>query len=169
MSSDIQAVLQMWMRLCVALLAGPLLLAACAPGAGTSGASGSMPAAGSGTSTPQASGCPNAAATAHFVKAADVVLTLHDANQTSIIAQGQVVEIHLPDTTRWSLTGFGSGPLVLQQPAGFADLARHTCVWRFLAQADGSTTVSFSGRPICPPGQPCPQFILAVRFAIVVQ
>jgi hypothetical protein len=162
---------RIWMRPTL-VLAGVLLLAlaACASG-GEASTGGGTPTPIDGTPTPPLTtgGCPNPTAIPKPGQAANLVLTMRNANQTTAISQGQTLEIRLPDTTRWILTGFTSGLLVLQQPAGFVDAATHTCVWRFLAQAPGSAVVSFNGRPICKPGQMCPQYILALRFALAVR
>jgi len=148
-----------------------LLLTTCTPGAG----SGSSPGANSPPPSPQpttpssASSCPNPTAMPGFARPAKVVLTLAEANRPHTIADGQILEIRLPDTMSWSLVSFTPGPLQLEQPAGFTDLATHTCVWRFQAVARGTTTLSYNGRPICKPGQMCPMFIMAARFPITVQ
>jgi hypothetical protein len=75
-----------------------------------------------------------------------------------------LVQVRLPSTQQWTLTG-ANGIEVLQ-PAGIQSAG--ACIWNFRATQAGTATMSFTGRPLCEPRTPCPQYILAETFTVNV-
>jgi hypothetical protein len=80
---------------------------------------------------------------------------------------GDLVQVQLPITQRWSFTN-GQGPLMLLQPAGYEDGRANVCVWNFRASALGTSTLLFSGTAICESNVPCPQYVLAEKYTVQV-
>ena len=152
-----------------------MLLACALTGCGSSGGTGPGPGS-SPTPTPTAGqgygtahGCPSDAVVSPEPPAAQVTVTLSDANRTHPAHVGVVVEIRLPFGLRWAGPTMQGAGLQLQAPAGYASLSLGMCIWRLNALQAGMTTLTFTARALCRDGQLCPRFVLAVPFTIVVK
>jgi hypothetical protein len=149
------------------------LLAVALAGCGSSGGTGSGPGS---TPTPTASqgygtahGCPSDAVVTPEPPAANVTVTLSDANRTRTAHVGDVIEIQLPFGLRWAGPVISGGGLQLQTPAGYASRSKGMCIWRLNALHAGTTGLTFSAMALCNDSHLCPQFVLAVPFTIVVK
>jgi hypothetical protein len=158
----------------IGLLAAMIgLLAACGPSTvGSGGTNGSNQASATATAAALASlnGCPSQE-TPTGIKPADVVLTQNGGfDQSASAKQGQILEIRLLATMRWSLATANAGPaLAPESPAGWYNRALGACIWRFSANAAGTATLQYTGTPVCAPGSACPTFALAQAYMITVQ
>jgi hypothetical protein len=149
----------------------PFGLAACGLTGGSSSGPGSTP-----TPTPTTvqgygttHGCPSDTVVTPAPPAANVTVTLTDANAPVTAHVGEVIEIQLPFGLRWSGPTISGGGLHLQTPSGYASTATGMCIWRFSALRAGTTHLTFVARAICQQGQYCPQYIMAIPFTIVVK
>lgn len=150
--------------LCVVLFT----LAACGSstttGAGSTPTSGTTPTAGK---TP--SGCPNTAGVTPSQKIPNVTLHVADGNSTSSAHQGDLIEVQLPISQKWSGPTTSQGVLELQSPYGYVEPTLKMCIWQFVAKGSGTAHLNFTGRAICLPGQLCPQYVMSVPFVVVVK
>lgn len=152
-------------------------LAACGTNVATTTGSPAAPTATSAPSptattgqTATSTGCPNRTNVTVQPDAANVVLKIADEQKATTVKKGEMLEIDLPFGHNWSNpTNNAASPLAMQNPSGYASPADQACVWRFAATNSGSTTLLFTGRPICSPDQMCPTYIMAVSFPIEVQ
>lgn len=149
-------------------IVSPVLLllfvfAACGP---TSTGPTPTPTSGQGYGT--AHGCPSDARVKPEPPTANVTLTLSDANVTVTAHVGDVIEIQLPFGQRWTGPTPSGGGLQLQTPAGYASTTKGMCIWRFHALGAGTTRLTFFARALCRKDQPCPHYVLAIPFTIVV-
>ncbi len=159
----------------VLIVSGVALLALALAGCGSSGGSG--PGSGSTpTPTPTSSqgygtthGCPSNAVVTPEPPAAQVTVTLSDANRALMAHVGDVIEIQLPFGLRWAGPTISGVGLQLQTPAGYASPSKGMCIWRLNAIQAGTTVLTFSAMALCTDGQLCPQYVLAVRFTMVVK
>lgn len=113
-------------------------------------------------------GCPGGLGAGTGVAAPALVLTIKDASHESRAHVGEVIQVRLPATQRWTLGKGGEGGLMLLQPAGYWDERLSTCVWNFKADKAGATTVRFVGTAICEPEQMCPAYAVDEEFSIAV-
>lgn len=157
---------------CGALLA--LAFAGCGPGGGSG--PGSTPTPTLPTPTPTSSqgygaahGCPSDVVVTPEPPAANVTVTLSDANRTLTAHIGDVIEIQLPFGLRWTGPSMAGAGLQLQTPAGYASLSKGMCIWRLNASQVGTTALMYSASAICTAGQTCPKFVLAFSFTIQVK
>ncbi len=148
-----------------------LVLAACVSSGGSGPGLGSTP-----TLTPTSSqgygtahGCPSDAVVTPEPPAANVTVKLSDANRTLTAHVGDVIEIQLPFGLRWTGPTISGRGLQLQTPAGYASPFTGMCIWRLSALHAGMTSFTFFAMALCNDGHPCPQFVLAVPFTIVVK
>lgn len=114
-------------------------------------------------------GCPSDLVVNPATANANVKIQANQANSTVTVQNGDVIAILLPFGQKWSGPTTSQGQLALQNPSGYAVKTDKTCVWRFVAQGTGTTTLSFRGQAICKSGGICPQYILNVPFTIVVK
>lgn len=125
-----------------------------------------------GTATPNtkavAKGCVDGAGGTVDVGAPALVLTLQDARHESTVHVGDVLQVRLPATQRWSMARGGTGTLATLQPAGYWDVKASACVWNFKAARAGATTLGFVGTALCEPGRPCPAYAIAEDFPVTV-
>ncbi|HZS75274.1 MAG TPA: hypothetical protein VFA41_01565 [Ktedonobacteraceae bacterium] len=151
----------------LALLA--LMLAACGANPGSGGGStGSAPA------TPthivvSPNGCPSTTVINTSPTPANVVLKPSNSAAPATAHVGDVIEVDLPFGHAWSGPTSSQGELHLQPPAGYELTPAKSCVWRFTAQAAGTTQLNFYGKAICKPGQMCPQYVLSVQFTVNIK
>jgi hypothetical protein len=148
------------------------ILAAC--GSNTTTGAGSTPtsAPGSGATTAPGKttgGCPNSAVVTPAQKVPNVTLHLANSHSTTSAHQGDLIEVQLPFGQMWSGPTTSQGTLELQSPYGYASPTLKMCIWQFVAKGAGTVHLNFSGRPICLPGQLCPQYIQAVPFIVEVK
>jgi hypothetical protein len=148
------------------------MLAAC--GSTTTTGAGSTPtsAPGSGATTVPGKttvGCPNRAVVTPLQKVPNVTLHVANSHSTSSARQGDLIEVQLPFGRQWSGPTTSQGALELQSPYGYANDTLKMCIWQFVAKGAGTAHLNFSGRPICLPGQLCPQYIQDVPFIIEVK
>jgi len=137
------------------------------PGPGTGSTPTLAPTPGQGYGT--AHGCPSDAVVTPEPPAANVTVTLSDANRMLTARVGDVIGIHLPFGLRWTGPAISGGELQLQTPAGYASPSIGMCIWRLSALHAGTTHLLFSAMALCNDGHPCPQYVLAVPFTIVVK
>ena len=145
------------------------------------GASGSGTSTGSGSSsnpTPAPTtvkgygttyGCPSDAVVNPPAGQPNVTIQLTDSNTTMNAHVGDVIEVHLPFGHMWSGPTAVPGNLQMQTPSGYALKTAKVCVWRFTATTSGTAHLQYAGKPICKPGELCPQYVLAANFAIDVK
>ena len=76
-------------------------------------------------------GCPSDAVVTSAPPAADVTITLSDANAVVAAHVGDVLEIHLPFGLRWTGPTISGSGLLVHTPAGYASTALGMCIWRF--------------------------------------
>ncbi len=149
------------MAVCIGGLAG------CGAGSGVNGGGGV-----SSTATPTmkaaVKGCPIGTGGAVDVGTPTLVLTITDANHESKAHVGDVIQVRLPATQRWTLDKEGAGILEMLQPAGYWDASASACIWNFRAAKVGATTVSFVGMALCEPKVPCPQYAIYEQFLVTV-
>ena len=155
----------LWLGSFIVVLA--FVLAACGtnPGSTSTGAPSSSPT----TTTAGTSGCPGGAAASAASSPANVVLKPSNSNTTVTARVGDVIEIDLPFGQAWTGPTSSQGELQLQTPGGYAMTATKMCVWRFTAQAAGTTQLNFYGKAICKAGQMCPQYIMNLPYTIVIK
>ncbi|MBA3823207.1 MAG: hypothetical protein H0X24_04770 [Ktedonobacterales bacterium] len=151
----------------VALIAAPLALclASCGASSTSSGNAGSLPVAGTTVATTAA--CPDMTKNVTWPTVASTQIS---ATQSSVSATvGERIEVVLPVTARWRFSpASGGSVLQLQQPAGYFDAVRQSCVWRFVAVAKGQTTLVYAKTALCVPGTKCSQVALALPIDITV-
>ncbi len=124
------------------------------------------------TASQAGNGCPSPQAPSSAGARPDVVLGGQSslAGGSASLATGQVLEVRLGSSLRWALTL--QDPTHVLAPAdgnGWFDASAQVCVWRFTAQTPGMVSLSYSGRPICPPAGACPQFIVESNFQVTVK
>jgi hypothetical protein len=143
-----------------------LLLAAC--GAPILGSGNGTPSPTT-TATPSTEHCP-VQQPPSGVTPADIVVNGGGQNATPVAMRvGQTLDIHTPAAYLW--TQSIDGPATVLRPRqdnGWYDATSGTCVWRFTALTAGQVTISFTGRPYCPPGQVCPAFVFLLQFPVHV-
>ena len=154
---------------------GVVLLALALAGCGVSSTEAAN--AGVGTSSPTATatattaaaptGCPDAAQGVTWPTPATAQLSLTQV--VAMVAVGQSVEVVLPVTLQWHFVPTSAqGVLQLQQPAGYLDVARQSCVWRFVAQAKGESTLAFTHTSHCVPNTKCSDVAVALPLTVTV-
>jgi hypothetical protein len=83
---------------------------------------------------------------------------------------GQVLEVRLGSVLHWTLVWQDpNGVLAPSDRNGWYDAGAQVCVWRFTAKNAGTVNLAYSGRPICPAGKACPQFVIESDFTVTVQ
>ena len=143
------------------------MLAACGANSGsttTTGASPSNPT----TTAASANGCPSGTVSTAPTPA-NVLLKASNSNTTITARVGDVIEVDLPFGQTWTGPTASQGELQLQTPAGFALTTSKMCVWRFTAQAAGTTQLNFYGKALCKAGELCPQYIMSLPYTIVIK
>jgi hypothetical protein len=163
-----------WFAITVALLAA-LTLAACGNSSTStgSGASSSSPAP---TATPTSvkgygtsHGCPSDVVVNSAPGGSAVVVKASQNQQTITVRKGDTVIFELPFGQRWYNPSGSQGVLEMQQPSGYALQSAKVCVWRFVAQGTGQTSLIFTAQALCKPNQACPQYVLQLSFTINVK
>ena len=98
-----------------------------------------------------------------------LILTPATPNRSGAAHVGDMVQVRLPTTTKWSFTSAQpTGTLTATQPSGALIHSVNACVWSFHAAAAGTATLSFIGQALCEPGKPCPNYRLAMNFTVTV-
>lgn len=98
-----------------------------------------------------------------------LILTPPTPDRSGSAHVGDMVQVRLPTTTKWSFTSAQpTGTLTATQPSGALIRSVNACVWSFRAAAAGTATLSFIGQAICEPGKPCPNYRLAMNFTVTV-
>lgn len=143
------------------------VLTACGANSG-SGSTGSTPPPSS-TGAVNPHGCPSNAVVSTSPTPANVVLKPSNSSTTISAHQGDVIEIQLPFGQVWNGPTASQGVLQLETPAGYAQAATNSCIWRFTAKGTGITQLNFYGKAICTKGQMCPQYVMSVPFTINVK
>jgi hypothetical protein len=151
-------------------LALAALLGACGTNGGTTGNGSTSP-----TPTPTQAlsasagrACPNTTVTNPPAVKPNVIIKLSNSNRTVAAHTGDLIEVLLPNNEQWSGPTTSQGILQLQSPSGYPLQTEKMCVWHFLAQGAGTTTLNFTGRAICRAGQPCPMYVIELPFKVVV-
>jgi hypothetical protein len=143
------------------------ICAACGTNVGAGGP-GSKP--GGSPTAANTTGCPNQTVVTTQPPAAAVVLGNSQSNSTVSVKKGDTVQVDLSFGHLWDeTTGDSQSLLTEQQPAGYALMPSHACVWRFVATNTGMAHLAFTGRPICKEREACPQYILVVSFNIEIK
>lgn len=119
---------------------------------------------------PAAQACPAGASNATDIGSPALILTDSNSGQTNIAKVGELVVVKLPATRRWSYSRTASRTpgLTELQPFGVEDKALNQCIWSWRATAAGTQTLAFGGAALCPPGQVCPQLVMAEDFTVQV-
>lgn len=112
------------------------------------------------------SGCPGGIGTLSDAGTPQLVLGVAGSQMGSVSA-GQLVQVRLPATTRWSFHGAAAAAGLLQ-PSGYVDRQHNVCVWNFRPPAAASLTLSFNGMALCTGKGPCPQFVVVQTFSVQV-
>ncbi len=99
----------------------------------------------------------------------DVTIKMGDSNTIVSAKNGNLIEIQLPDTNSWGGPNSSEGNLKLLGTGGYLSVAQNACIWHFMAQDTGKTTLEFSGRPICKKGAVCPHYMVDTTFTIDVK
>lgn len=98
-----------------------------------------------------------------------LILTPNTPGRAGSAHVGDMAQVRLPTTSKWSYApAQSSGALSLTSPSGVLIHSLDSCVWSFKAVADGTQTLSFTGQPICKPGQSCPDYRIAMTFDVTV-
>ncbi|HEU4783151.1 MAG TPA: hypothetical protein VFS83_07425 [Ktedonobacterales bacterium] len=98
-----------------------------------------------------------------------LILTPTTPNRAGSAHVGDIVQVRLPTSSKWSYSpAQSSGALSPTQPNGVLIHSLDSCVWTFNAAADGAQTLSFTGQPICKPGQPCADYRIAMTLSVTV-
>lgn len=166
---------QAWILVVPFVLVLVLALAACGTNTSTGAAPGSTATAPGATATStqsqaSANGCPSKTVVTSPPAAANVVLTNANSGTTITAKKGDIIEVNLPFGHTWQgPTGTAQNLLTVQGPAGYTYPSAKACVWRFLATGTGTVHLSFEGRPICPKGQACPMYVMAVPFTVDIK
>lgn len=98
-----------------------------------------------------------------------LILTPTTPDRTGSAHVGDIVQVQLPTTSKWTYTPAQSaGALSPTSPSGVLIHSLNSCVWSFKAVADGAQTLSFMGQAICKVGQPCADYRIAMTFSVTV-
>jgi|SRR5216110_938740 len=151
-----------------------LVLSACGPRS-SSTTTGSGPGSPTATTTPtrpingSAYGCPSNTVVSTAPTKANVIIQNTDLNSTVTAHVGDTVEVRLPFGQKWSGPASVSTNFQQEQPAGYAFTPDKVCVWRFVAQSAGMTSLDFFGRALCLKGTMCPMYVIDFSFTIDVK
>jgi len=111
--------------------------------------------------------CPDTTTTVSWSSATSAQLSL--AQPRATVTVGQSVEVALPANLQWTYSPTsGQGIVQLQQPAGYYDASRQSCIWRFVTLAKGQATLAYSRIAVCVPGTKCSQVAMAVPLDLTV-
>jgi len=94
-----------------------------------------------------------------------ITVTQEDNGQAYEINVGDGVMVQMGTDLDWSVDP--EPPGILQPVPGVSTLARGVQAIYVASQA-GTVTITANGRPNCPPGQACPNFIVQVQVTITV-
>jgi hypothetical protein len=98
-----------------------------------------------------------------------LILTPTTPDRAGSAHVGNMVQVRLPTSSKWSYgPAQSSGALSPTQPSGVLIHSLNSCVWSFKAVANGGQTLSFTGQPICKPGQPCADYRIAMTFDVTI-
>jgi hypothetical protein len=151
-----------------------LLLAACGSAGGTTTTGSSATTATTSVPTPTltysaSNGCPSNVVMTTDSSKPTKIIQFADVKGPVVVHNGDTIEVRLPFGSQWAGPTISQGVLQLQGPAGYALKSDKMCVWTYVAKGTGTTTLDFSKRALCKPGQFCPMYILKVPFVINVQ
>lgn len=106
-----------------------------------------------------------------LLKVPDVKATQDTTTQPQPISltKGQVLEIRLPATIRWSLNPTDVSSILNAESAqSLYEASDSSCMWQFTAKASGAIELDFSGGLVCSPGEACPAVARLTSFAVTV-
>jgi hypothetical protein len=96
-----------------------------------------------------------------------LVLTQATPGQSGTAQVGELVQVQLPISMRWTYTASAGSPTPALNAA--QDPQRSVCFWNFQMTTAGSITLNFTGTPLCDqPNMPCPQYARVVTFTVRV-
>jgi hypothetical protein len=96
-----------------------------------------------------------------------VVLTPTNARQPATVHVGDLVQVRLPTSLRWTLDGVPTHLSPVGQ-GSVQDGTLNACVWTFRAVSQGTAALHYTGSAICEGAKPCAQFALAMDFTVNV-
>lgn len=101
-------------------------------------------------------------------KTPTIVLTVKNSQKTTPVHVGDVIEVQLAATMRWStLTDVATSPVLTPlQPQGGMDDSTQTCRWVYAVKAPGAVTLTFIGVFNCEPNTVCPAIAEDEEFTI---
>jgi hypothetical protein len=101
-------------------------------------------------------------------KTPTIVLTVKNSQKTTQAHVGDVIEVQLAATMRWStLTDVATSPVLTPlQPQGGMDDSTQTCRWDYAVKAPGTATLTFIGVFNCEPNTVCPAIAEDEEFSI---
>ena len=87
-----------------------------------------------------------------------------------MLSMGQSMEIHLSSAISWHLNLADPNQILTASGlAGWYNKTLTACIWRYNATKVGSATFTFTGTPLCQPGQVCSQVAIESDFEVTVQ
>lgn len=93
-----------------------------------------------------------------------------DGTRLVTVAPGQRLDFRLASGIKWRMVQAPSAAILqAEAPAGWYDAPHTACDWGYRTLALGATELAFTGAPICVPGQACPQYLLLLRYEVVVR
>lgn len=84
------------------------------------------------------------------------------------IHPGELIQVRLPATTRWSFHNADTQAGLLQ-PAGYEDHQHNVCVWNFRPRSTTSLSLTFTGTALCTGKGLCPQYVFRETFSVQVK
>ncbi len=97
----------------------------------------------------------------------NVVLTGYNPQGTAQAHIGDLVQVRLPISMRWTMGPAPTGMVVIS-PVGIQDATLNVCAWTFRAQSAGTSILTFTGMNLCDPHAPCAQLAVNVTYAVAV-
>ena len=113
--------------------------------------------------------CPTTSPAAADAGNPTLVLTPVSHGHVGAARVGDIVQVRLPDTSRWQYTP--TEPATALVPVSPSDVfvpALHACIWSFQAVVAGGQMLRFVGQAICPPGQFCANRAVSLVFSVTI-
>ena len=152
--------------LCLVVIAG------CAESRATSGMTPASSASStSAVATPTSAGQQSTATVAPTKGSpqATLVLTPMTRGLAGTVAAGHLVQVQLPDSSRWSFSPTATDSILREvAPSGTHVTSLRIWEWTFAASASGSSTLTFVGMSVCPPGMDCAPHSVRLVFTVTV-
>jgi hypothetical protein len=86
---------------------------------------------------------------------------------TGAVRTGELVQVQLTSTNRWSFDN-GAAEAGLLAPAGYEDSYHNVCVWNFRPQVATTLLLTFTGTALCTGKGACPQYAYRETFSVQV-